>query len=254
MKNMGINVIPANSNYWYNCCGRAISNPVHGTQRRFTMAMTRMISLMAIMLAFSAGFSLPATAQQTYPAPLYSAPAPQEPPPLQGVPRQAPPSSEGIQFYTRPGYGESTPVTPAKTLPDSGWDRGYTGMDSGEDSGSSWLPPGGLIRIEENQGVRYASGGIGESERDELNALSNQFNLRLLFAMQGSGNYLADVQVDIMDESGKTVLSAESQGPWFFAQLPPGAYRVQVSVLNQTQQQTVRVSGSRQSRLNFYWR
>ena len=127
-------------------------------------------------------------------------------------------------------------------------------MEPEEDDGPGWLPPGDLIRIQENQGVRYASGGIGESERDELSALSSQFNLHLLFAMQGSGNYLADVQVNIMDESGKTVLNAESQGPWFFAQLSPGAYRVVVSVLNQTQEQTVRVSSARQSHLDFYWR
>lgn len=218
------------------------------------MAMTRMVSLIAMTLALNAGFSLPAAAQQTDPVPVYGSPTSQEPPPLQSTPRQPPPSGEGIQLYTRPGYSEPTPVAPAQAPPYSSWDQGYTGMEPEEDDGLGWLPPGDLIRIQENQGVRYASGGIGESERDELNALSNQFNLRLLFAMQGSGNYLADVQVNIMDESGKTVLNAESRGPWFFAQLPPDAYRVVASVLNQTQEQTVRVSNARQSRLNFYWR
>jgi hypothetical protein len=208
--------------------------------------MIRLINLSVMAAALGVGLSSLARAQQTDAVPpAYS------PPPLQ----QSPSSSKGIQFYTRPGYGgPAAPVAPAPTSPYSGWDQGDTGMDSGEDSGPGWLPPGGLIRIQESQGVRYASGGVGEGERDELHALSNQFNLRLLFAMQGSGDYLADVQVNIMDESGKTTLNAQSQGPWFFAQLPPGAYRVQVSVLNQTQQQTVRVSGSRQSHLNFYWR
>ncbi|HRX71930.1 MAG: carboxypeptidase regulatory-like domain-containing protein [Candidatus Competibacteraceae bacterium] len=209
------------------------------------MAMIRLINLTIVALALSTGLNLLASAQQTD-----SVPPAYSPPPSQ----QPLSPSEGIQFYTRPGYGEPAPVAPARTPSYPGWDRGYAGMDSGEDSGPDWLPPGGLVHIQESQGVRYVSGGIGEGERDELNALSSQFNLRLLFAMQGSGDYLADVRVSIMDESGKTVLNAESQGPWFFAQLPPGAYRVEANVLNQTQQQAVRVSSTRQSHLNFYWR
>jgi hypothetical protein len=120
------------------------------------------------------------------------------------------------------------------------------------DSSPGWSPPSG-IQVREDRGIRYVSGGIGVNGRDELNALSHQFNLRLLFAMQ-AGNYLADVQVNIIDARGETVLSAKSEGPWFFAQLPPGAYTVDVDALGQTQGQTVRIGGARQSRLNFYWR
>jgi hypothetical protein len=116
------------------------------------------------------------------------------------------------------------------------------------------LPPGGLVQVQENQGIRYVSGGVGASERAELRALSSQFNLRLLFAMQGSGNYLADVRVNIMDQNGRPVLDAEADGPWFFAQLPPGSYQVRVSNRNEIQQKTVRIRDSRQARLNFYWR
>ena len=56
---------------------------------------------------------------------------------------------------------------------------------------AGWLPPGGSIQVRTQQGIRFASGGIGLSGRDELRTLSPQFNLRLMFAMQGSGNYLA---------------------------------------------------------------
>lgn len=125
---------------------------------------------------------------------------------------------------------------------------------SDDAAGSDWSPPGGSIKIEDYRGIRYLSGGIGEGERAELNALSNQFNLRLLFAMQGSGNYLADIRVNILDSRGEVALSAESNGPWFFAQLPPGTYTIEVSIPDQLQRQTVRIEGSRQSQLNFYWR
>jgi hypothetical protein len=116
-----------------------------------------------------------------------------------------------------------------------------------------WLPPGGSIQVQTYQGVRFASGGIGLSGRDELRALSNQFNLRLMFAMQGSGNYLAGAQVRILNSRGAVVLDATSEGPYFLAQLPPGSYTVEVSALGQTQRQTARI-GQSQSRLNFFWR
>ncbi len=91
------------------------------------------------------------------------------------------------------------------------------------------------------------------NERDELNALSHQFNLRLLFAVQ-AGNYLADVRVNIINARGETVFSAKSEGPWFFVQLPPGAYTVDVDAMGRTQGQSVRINSGRQSRLNFFWR
>jgi hypothetical protein len=56
---------------------------------------------------------------------------------------------------------------------------------------------GGLQQIQSDQGIRYISGGVGENERTARDALSNQFNLRILFAMQNSGEYLAGVQVNI---------------------------------------------------------
>jgi hypothetical protein len=120
------------------------------------------------------------------------------------------------------------------------------------------LPPGGLLQVHSDQGIQYVSGGIGEGERTKLDALSNQFNLRLLFAMQGSGEYLSAVRVNILDVRGGTILTAESEGPWFFAQLAPGNYTVEASAPGQAQQQsqrqTAHIGDSHQSRLNFYWR
>ena len=115
-----------------------------------------------------------------------------------------------------------------------------------------WSPPGGSMQVQTYQGVRFASGGIGLSGREQIRALSSQFNLQLMFAMHG-GNYLADAQVRILDSRGNVVLDAESQGPYFLAQLSPGSYTVEASARGQTQRQTARV-GQGQSRLNFFWR
>lgn len=119
-------------------------------------------------------------------------------------------------------------------------------------------PPERLPQVHSDRGIHYVSGGVGEGERAALDAQSNQFNLRLLFAMQGSGEYLSAVRVNILDARGETILTAESKGPWFFAQLAPGDYTVEASVPGQAQQQpqrqTVHIQGSGQTRLDFRWR
>ncbi|NMQ20993.1 carboxypeptidase regulatory-like domain-containing protein [Candidatus Competibacter phosphatis] len=223
------------------------------------MATMRTIGSIAAALALSGGLSL-TNAQQTYtPTPYGSSPPRyEEPPPLKPTSPYEPASEGPIQFYTQPAEPAQPPTPSASPSP-----RPYaaptpvSAEDSytpdAEDTGPGWLPPGDRIQVQDYRGIRYASGGVGESERAELNALSGQFNLRLLFAMQGSGDYLADTKVIIADKRGETVLSATSNGPWFYAQLPPGTYTVEASTPDQTQRQPVTI-GTRQSRLNFYWR
>lgn len=196
------------------------------------MATMRIVGLTALML--SGGLISWAGAQPMQTVPLANNPPQlQEPPLLPGSPRQGVSPARGNQFSQ--SEAERT-----------------MGMDMDMNSGPGWSPRSG-IQVREDRGIRYVSGGIGANERAELNALSHQFNLRLLFAMQ-AGNYLADVRVNIINARGETVFSAQSEGPWFFVQLPPGAYTVDVDALGRTQGQTVRISGGRQSRLNFFWR
>jgi hypothetical protein len=45
--------------------------------------------------------------------------------------------------------------------------------DGQSDRTMNWLPPGNLVQVKESQGIRYVSGGVGESERAELRALSD---------------------------------------------------------------------------------
>lgn len=121
-------------------------------------------------------------------------------------------------------------------------------------SGPGWVPPAGLVQIKTTeQGIRYVSGGASQDEREEIRAVSNQFNLELLFAVQGGGEYLADVQVRVLDSNGAAVLSATSKGPYFLAQLPQGKYTVEASAQDQSQKKTTQI-GSGKSKLDFYWR
>jgi hypothetical protein len=161
-----------------------------------------------------------------------------------------------------PRYQEPAPATSAplpRPNPDAGSEAAAPPRPSPEAAaGPDGSPTGGLPQVHSDRGIRYVSGGVGEGERAELEALSHQFNLRLLFAMQGSGEYLSAVRVNILDPRGETVLTAESKGPWFFAQLAPGDYTVEASIPGPAQQQPQRqkthIEGSGQSRLDFRWR
>ena len=220
------------------------------------MAQMHAISLTALALVLGGGLPLSASAQQTYGAPpAYDAPPTryQEPPPLGVPPRDQEQPPGHVQLYSEPGKAAELPATSAPrpypyTEPPPERMTDYPG-----DSGPGYSPSGSFLQVRDDRGIRYVSGGIGLGEREELRALSPQFNLRLMFAMHGSGNYLADVQVRILDSRGAAVLNATAQGPYFLTQLPPGRYTVEVSTLDQTQRQTARVD-ARQTQLNFYWR
>ena len=99
----------------------------------------------------------------------------------------------------------------------------------------------------------YVSGGISEEGRAELNQSSQNYNLKVIFALS-SGAYLSDIKVQIKDARGATVVDAVSTGPWFFAQLAPGQYTLTVTNKDQTLRKSARIKRSGQTKINFYWR
>ncbi|MGA7979936.1 MAG: hypothetical protein WCA32_06875 [Chromatiaceae bacterium] len=101
--------------------------------------------------------------------------------------------------------------------------------------------------------ISYVSGGVGVSDRQALEQVKSKFNLRLLFAYTKSGEFLADIPVKIVDGAGKSVLDAVSAGPYFYAKLPPGRYRVSADNEGQVQTKSVTVSSSGAASEAFYW-
>ncbi len=117
------------------------------------------------------------------------------------------------------------------------------------------VPPAlaqGSLQVQEQQGIRFLSGGIGLEEREALAAVQSDFNLKLTFALS-TGNFLSNIEVRIIDVQGAVVLEATSDGPIFLARMPAGNYTVQVTGMGQQQQQSVQI-GQRQAGLNFFWR
>lgn len=103
-------------------------------------------------------------------------------------------------------------------------------------------------------GVAYAMGGIGLGERSELQAQRGQYNLWVSTAAR-SGAYLANVELRIVEESsGRVLLEGTMNGPWLFADLPPGRYTIEAKTASggQSLKRQVRVQkGLRHEVLHF---
>ena len=83
------------------------------------------------------------------------------------------------------------------------------------------------------QGIEFISGGVGESEQSAIQEQKGRYSLWLVTAAKGSGAYLSDVQVKVVDARRKmTVLEHTMEGPWLFAALPPGRYTVEAIYRN----------------------
>lgn len=103
----------------------------------------------------------------------------------------------------------------------------------------------GMLQVEESnyRGTPYITGGVGMEERAVLEERMNDYNLKLIFALE-EGNFLSNVDVTVADSAGKTVLQTTTNGPWLAARLPEGHYTVRATIQGETQEKTVEVRGA----------
>lgn len=109
---------------------------------------------------------------------------------------------------------------------------------SGQSSGASGLTveagtdlvqrPSGAARLKPaTQGdVTYLCGGVGDEEIAHMKSEARGYDLMLTFAAQ-DGAYLADVNVDIRDAKGTSVLRTKCDSPILLVDIPrTGTYRI----------------------------
>ncbi len=89
--------------------------------------------------------------------------------------------------------------------------------------------------------IAIRSGGIGLEERAALEAQRDRYNLRIAFA-EANGDYISDVEVRLSAEARGTVhYAGETRGPFLFARLEPGRYRLEATYAGQTQVRSLTV-------------
>jgi len=110
-----------------------------------------------------------------------------------------------------------------------------------------------LIKQQSQGEVVFVSGGVGEDEQHAMQAMRGDYNLNLLFSIQGSGEYLSDVKVQVADSTGNTVLESVSDGPMLFAKLKPGRYAITVDREGRVVHKKATISGTKRTSLIFTW-
>lgn len=108
------------------------------------------------------------------------------------------------------------------------------------------------LAVQEQQGISFVSGGVGKEERDQLQAMQGQFNLKLVFAID-AGNFLAGINVRIMDQQGNVLVETQTDGPILMANLPAGTYTVAAEDMNNRKEQTVTVGDQGLKEVTFTW-
>lgn len=101
--------------------------------------------------------------------------------------------------------------------------------------------------------ISYVSGGVGAHEQEALKQVESNYNLRLLFAVSGTGAFLAEIAVTIANPSGQILLEAVSDGPYFYAKVPAGTYQVSAAHAGRVQRRSVRVPATGAASEDFRW-
>ncbi|WPN47497.1 MULTISPECIES: hypothetical protein [unclassified Pseudomonas] len=108
------------------------------------------------------------------------------------------------------------------------------------------------VQRQEQNGITYLSGGIGEDEAKAIQQTTG-YNLHMTFSVGTGDEYTPDVNVVIQKKPGETVLTLNEAGPLVYVQLPAGKYIVIATRNGQSRQDTADVGSGAPRNLVFHW-
>ena len=115
----------------------------------------------------------------------------------------------------------------------------------------------GMPREKRQNDVAYLCGGVGENEASYMKEQANSYDLMLTFATR-AGSYLANVDVNIKDAHGNSVLQTRCDAPMLLVDLPAsGTYRIRAETSGYSLDRSAQVNAShrrrRVERLAMVW-
>ena len=108
------------------------------------------------------------------------------------------------------------------------------------------------VQPQQQGGITYLSGGIGEDESKAIQQATG-YNLHMTFSIGAENKYVPDVDVVIQKEPGQTVLTLSQAGPLVYVQLPPGKYTVVATRNGEAKHDTADVGSGTARNLVFHW-
>jgi hypothetical protein len=108
------------------------------------------------------------------------------------------------------------------------------------------------VQRQEQNGITYLSGGIGEDEAKAIQQTTG-YNLHMTFAVGADNKYIPDVEVVIEKAPGQTVLTLNDAGPLVYVQLPAGRYSVIATRNGEVRRDVAEVGSGAARNLVFHW-
>ncbi|WP_322617647.1 carboxypeptidase regulatory-like domain-containing protein [Pseudomonas sp. BIC9C] len=108
------------------------------------------------------------------------------------------------------------------------------------------------VQGQEQNGVAYLSGGIGEDESKAIQQTTG-YNLHMTFSVGTGNEYTSDVSVVIQNDPGQTVLTLNDAGPLVYVKLPAGKYTVIATRKGETRHDVANVGSGAARSLVFHW-
>ncbi|MGY2185974.1 hypothetical protein D3C87_1426750 [compost metagenome] len=108
------------------------------------------------------------------------------------------------------------------------------------------------VQRQEQNGIAYLSGGIGEDESRAIQQATG-YNLHMTFSVGPENKYIPDVDVLVQKAPGQTVLTLSQAGPLVYVQLPAGKYTVVATRNGEERRDTADIGSGAARNLVFHW-
>ncbi|TPG94242.1 carboxypeptidase regulatory-like domain-containing protein [Pseudomonas caspiana] len=108
------------------------------------------------------------------------------------------------------------------------------------------------VQRQEQNGIAYLSGGVGEDESKAIQQATG-YNLHMTFSTGPASQYIPDVDVIIQKAEGQPVLTLSEAGPLVYVQLPAGKYTVVATHKGEVRRDTADVGSGAARNLVFHW-
>jgi len=98
--------------------------------------------------------------------------------------------------------------------------------------------------------MSYVTGGIPYEQIPSFQQARGQYSLNIeVYEKAGAKNeFTADALVKLFDRSGNVVLDAKTEGPFLWAKVPPGQYKLQTTLNGKMKESRVAINSSGSTR------
>lgn len=108
--------------------------------------------------------------------------------------------------------------------------------------------------LEVSKDIAIMYGGIGKPERELIERLGKDYNIKLVFIALPWKKYLSNVKVNIINEKGQKIIKVISEGPFFYAKIPSGIFTIRTIYKGKVKTiKNIEITNEGQRSMYFSW-